>query len=160
MEIKTHLQPLATTFEKSCHNFWGKIDIKAGGFWARGVLQVNSKCYQNKPTSEVFKEQEDQKKHKYQQRVLDVEEGSFTPLVFGTNGGMGNQCQHFLKHLTHKIAQKDTEPYNTVIAWLTMQISFNLLRSVQACMRGSRTPWQDRTLLRLQSFHERLLPLL
>ena len=93
-------------------------------------MQVNSKCYHNKPTSEIFKEQEDQKKHKYQQPVLDVEEGSFTPLVFGTDGGMGNQCQHFLKHLTHKIAQKYTEPYNTVIAWLTMQISFNILRSV------------------------------
>ena len=33
--------------------------------------------------------------------------------MFGTNGGMGNQCQHFLKHLTHKIAQKDTESYNS-----------------------------------------------
>ena len=70
-----------------------RLDIKAGGFWARRVTQVNSKCYQNKPTSEVFKDQEDQKKQKYQRRVLDVEEGSFTPLVFGTNGGMGNQCQ-------------------------------------------------------------------
>ena len=49
-------------------------------------MQVNSKCYYNKPTSEVFKEQEDQKKHKYQQRVLDVEESPFTPLVSGTNG--------------------------------------------------------------------------
>ena len=72
------------------------IDIKAGGFWARGVTaffdvrvkHVNSKCYQSKPTSEVFKEQEEEKKCKYQQRVLDVEMGSFTPLVFGTNGGM------------------------------------------------------------------------
>ena len=108
-------------------------------------MQVNSKCYQNKPTSEVFKEQEDQKKRKYLQRVLDVKEGSFTPLAFRTNGGMGNQCQHFLKHLTHKIAQKDTEPYNTVIAWRTMQISFNLLRSVQACTRGSRTPFNGKT---------------
>ena len=108
-------------------------------------MQVNSKCYQNKPTSEVFKEQQDQKKHKYQQRVLDVEEGSFTPSVFGNNGEMGNRCQHFLKHLKHKIAQKDTEPYNTVIAWLTMQISFNLSRSVQDCMRGSRTPFNGKT---------------
>ena len=44
-----------------------------------------------------------------------------------------------------KIAQKDTEAYNTVIAWLRTQISFELLRSVQACVRGSRT------LLRLQN---------
>ena len=38
-----------------------RLDIKAGGFWARGVTtffdvrvtHVNSKCYQSKPTSEV-----------------------------------------------------------------------------------------------------------
>ena len=54
--------------------------------------------------------------------------GSFTPLVFGTNGGMGNECQRFLKHLADKIAQKDTE----------------LLRSVHACVRGSRTPFRSK----------------
>ena len=75
---------------------------------------------------EVFKEQEDEKKREYLQRVLDVEMGSFTPLVFGTNGGMGNECQRFLKHLADKIAQKDTEPYSTVI----------VIRSVHACVRG------------------------
>ena len=85
---------------------------------------MNSKFYQNKTTSEVFKEQENKKRRKYQQRVLDVEMGSFTPLVFGTNGKMGNECQRFLKHLADMIAQKDTEPYNTVIAWLRAQISF------------------------------------
>ena len=71
---------------------------------------MNSKFYHNKTTSEVFKEQENKKRRKYQQRVLDVEMGSFTPLVFGTNGKMGNECQRFLKHLADMIAQKDTEP--------------------------------------------------
>ena len=101
-----------------------RLDIKAGGFWSRGVTaffdvrvtHVTSKCYQNKTTFEVFKEQEDEKKREYLQWVLDVEMGSFTPLVFGTNGGMGNECQRVLKHPANKIAQKDTEPYNTVIA--------------------------------------------
>ena len=32
----------------------------------------------------------------YNQRVMDVEMGTFTPLVFGTNGGMGLDCQNFL----------------------------------------------------------------
>ena len=90
---RLHLRSAVTTSE-------ARLDIKAGGFWVRRVTQVNSKCYQNKTTSEVFKEQEDQKKHKNQQREFDVEVGSFTPLVLGTNGGMGNQCQHFLKHDT------------------------------------------------------------
>ena len=77
-----HLRSAVTSSE-------ARLDIKAGGFWARGVTaffdvrvtHVNSKCYQSKPTSEVFKEQEEEKKRKYQQRVLDVEMGSFTPLV-------------------------------------------------------------------------------
>ena len=87
------------------------MDVKAGVFWARGVTafvdvrvtHVNSKCYQSKTTSEVFKEREEEKKRKYQQRVLNVEMGSFKPLVFGTNGGMGNE-QLFLKHLADKIS--------------------------------------------------------
>ena len=119
------------------------MDIKAGGFWARGVTaffdvrvtHVNSKCYQSKPTSELFEEQEEEKKRKYQQRVLDVEMGSFTPLVFGTNGGMGKERQRFLKHLADK---KDIEPYHIVITWL------ELLRSVHACVRGSRTPFRSK----------------
>ena len=92
----------------------------------------------------MFKEQEEEKKRKHQQRVLDVEMGSFTPLVFGTNGGMGNECQLFLKHLADKIAQKDTEPYPIVIVWLRTQIFFELLRSVHACVRGSRTPFRSK----------------
>ena len=57
------------------------------------VTHVNSKCNQ----------QEEEKKRKYQQRLLDVEMGSFTPPVFGTNGGMGADCNCFLKRLAEKL---------------------------------------------------------
>ena len=92
----------------------------------------------------MFKEQEEEKKRKYQQRVLDVKMGSFTPLVFGTNGGMGIECPRFLKHLADKIAQKDTDPHHIVITWLRTQISFELLRSVHACVRASQTPFRSK----------------
>ena len=155
VEIEPRLQPLDNErlhLRGAVTSSEVRLDIKAGGFWSRGitaffdvrVTHVNSKCYQNKTTFEVFKEQEDEKKRKYQQRVLDVEIGSFTPLVSGTNGGMGNEFQRFQKHLADKIAQKDTEPYNTVIAWLTTQISFEFLRLVHACVRGSRTPFDSK----------------
>ena len=75
----------------------------------------------------MFKEQEEEKKRKYQQRVLDVEMGSFTPLVFGTN--VEWETQRFLKHLADKIAQKDTEPYH-IESLGSGHISFELLRSV------------------------------
>ena len=68
---------------------------RQGGFWSRGVTaffdvrvtHVNSKCNQGKATSTIFKEQEEEKKRKYQQRVLDVEMGSFTPLVLESTVG-------------------------------------------------------------------------
>ena len=155
VEIEPRLQPLDKErlhLRSAVTSSEERLDIKAGGFWSRGVTaffdvrvtHVTSKCYQNKTTFQVFKEREDEKKREYLQRVLDVEMGSFTPLVFGTNGGMGNECQRFLKHLADKIAQKDTEPYNTVIAWLRTQISFEHLRSAHACVRGSRTPFHSK----------------
>jgi hypothetical protein len=75
-------------------------DIKANGFWQEGrtaffdvrVTHVNAESQRNKKTSEIFRRHEEAKKREYMQRVLDVEHGSFTPLVFGTNGGMGKEC--------------------------------------------------------------------
>jgi hypothetical protein len=54
----------------------------------------------------------------------------FPPLVFGTNGGMGIECQMFLKQLAHKLAEKDDERYVVVIAWLRTRISCEILISV------------------------------
>ena len=53
------------------------------------LTHVNSTCNQNKYTELIFVEHKKEKKRKYQQRVIDVELASFTPLVFSTNGGMG-----------------------------------------------------------------------
>ena len=61
-----------------------------------------------KTTSTISKAQEEEKKRKYQQRVLDVEMGSFTPLVFRTNGGMGADCIYFLKRLPEKLSENIT----------------------------------------------------
>ena len=60
--------------------------MKAGGFWTPGataffdvrVMHVNSRSNQGKYTATVFKEQENEKKRKYNQRVMDVEMGTFT----------------------------------------------------------------------------------
>ena len=60
------------------------------------VFKINIKehieCNQGKATSTIFKKREEEKKRKYQQRVLDVEMGSFTSLVFGTTSRMGANC--------------------------------------------------------------------
>ena len=92
-----------------------------------------------KETSTIFKEQEEEKKRKYQQRVLDVEMGSFTPLVFGTNGGMGADCNCFLKRLAEKLSEKNEEPYHITITWIGTLL-FEILESVHTCVRGIGHP--------------------
>ena len=90
-------------------------------------MPVNSKCNQNKSTSTIFKEQENEMNRRYQQQILAVKTGTFTPLVFGTNGGMGAECQLLLKHLAEKLSREDGEPYAIVITWLKARLSFKIL---------------------------------
>ena len=106
VEVEPQLQPLDNerfNLRTAVTSPEARLDFKAGGFWSRGVTaffdvrvtHVNSKCNQGKETSTIFKEQEEEKKRKYQQRVRDIEMGSFTPVVFGTKGGMGADCNCF-----------------------------------------------------------------
>ena len=126
--------------------------MKAGGFWTPGVTaffdvpvtHVNSPSNQGKYTATIFREQENEKKSKYNQRVMDVEMGTFTPLVFGTNGGMGLDCQNLLRTLANKLSTKNNEPYASVISWLRIQLSFAILRTVHRGVRGSRYPLKSR----------------
>ena len=126
--------------------------MTAGGFLTPGVTAffdvrvtyVNPWPNQGKHTAMIFKEQENEKKRKYNQRVMDVEMGTFTPLVFGTNRGMGLNCQNFLRTLANKLSSKNKEPYANVISWLRIQLSFAVLGSVQRCIRGSRYPSKSR----------------
>ena len=152
VEVEPQLQPLDNerfNLRSAVTSPEARLDFKAGGFWSRGVTaffavrvtHVNSKYNQGKETSTIFKEQEEEKKRKYQQRVLDVEMGSFTPLVFGTNGGMGADCNCFLKRLAEKLSEKNEEPYHITITWIRTLLSFEILRSVHTCVRGSRTPF-------------------
>ena len=75
---------------------------------------------------------------------MDVELGTFTPLVFGTNGGMGLVCQNLSRILANKLSSKTNEPYASVISWLRIQLSFAVLRTVHRCVRGSRYPLKSR----------------
>ena len=126
--------------------------MKAGGFWTPGVTaffdarvtHVNSRSNQGKYTVTIFKEKENEKKRKYNQRVMDIEMGTFTPLVFGTNGAMGLDCQNFLRTLANKLSTKNNEPYASVISWLRIQLSIAILRSVHRCVRISRYPFKSR----------------
>ena len=61
-------------------------------------------------------------------------------LVFGINGGIGADCNCFLKRLAEELSEKNEEPYHITITWIRTLLSFEILRSVHTCVTGSRTP--------------------
>ena len=54
---------------------------------------------------------------------------------------MGEECKMFVKNLAEKLAEKDVECYPFVISWLRTRISFEILKSVNTSIRGSRQPF-------------------
>ena len=58
-----------------------------------------------------------------------------------TNGGMGDECEKFLKNLAELLAKEDGEDDNDVMMCLRTMLSFYVLRAVVLCVRGLRRPW-------------------
>ena len=69
---------------------------------------------------------ENEKKRHYNTRVMEVDQGSFTPLVFTVVGGIGGEGTAFYSRLATLLSLKN------VIG------NFSLLRSMLLCLRGSR----------------------
>ena len=111
-----------------------RLDIKASDFWNRGqtslfdirITDVNAASNKNRPSKTIFREHETRKKREYLQRVLEVEHATFTPLVLGTNGGIGDECGHFVSELANKLSLKQDEPYASIMSWIRKN---SLLRS-------------------------------
>ena len=90
-----------------------RVDIAARDFWQRcgkaffdvRVFNPYALTYRNRSLSSNFKTNKE-KKHQYNQRVIEIEHGSFTPLVFSAYGGCGRETEHFLSTLADQIAAK------------------------------------------------------
>ena len=72
------------------------------------------------------------------ERVMEIEQGKLTPLVFTTTGGMADECVKYHSRLAELIASKKGESYSSEISWLRAKVSFAIVRSVILCLRGSR----------------------
>ena len=86
----------------------------------------------------MYKQHEAQKKREYNLRVIRVEHGSFTPLVFSSSGGLGPEADRLLKHIAVKISYKRNEQYSDVISFLRRRFRFDLLRTCVIALRGYR----------------------
>ena len=91
--------------------------------------------YRNTPLSKSYTINENEKKKQYNERVLQVEHGSFTPLVMSSNGGFGRECERFYSKLAEQIAEKQKLPYSIISPWIKRKKIFSLLRSIVLCLR-------------------------
>ena len=102
------------------------------------IFHPNAASYKDRNISDLYKLHEKAKCRDYQQRVLQTEKASFTPLVYSTNGGMAAQAETFHKKLAHRIADKTMEKYSDVMNCMRTKLSFAMLRSVLISVRGVR----------------------
>ena len=65
-------------------------------------------------------------KVKYEERIDQIEKGSFCPLIFSTSGGVGPLCDNVHKKLTGRIAIKRKENYGDVIRFIRTRLRFAL----------------------------------
>ena len=89
---------------------------KALPFFDVRVFHPNAESYKDLTIQQIYRKHEDEKKRLYANRVLEVQRGTFTPLVFTTIGGMADECKRFHSRLAELISIKKGEEYSTTIS--------------------------------------------
>ena len=83
-----------TKLEVSGRNFWRLL---RKSFFDVRVTHPNCPSHVNKPPKTILKQNETIKKTEYDERVREIENATFTPLVFSTNGVTGEEETQFHK---------------------------------------------------------------
>ena len=151
------VEPLLTplTGEKFAHKSANtddnaRLDVSARGVWIKGsraffdirVFNPLAQTYSNQTLKAAHRSNENSKKREYAERVLNIEHGTFTPLVFSCLGGMSTECSHFYNRIADKLSEKRDLDISKGRTWVRTKLSFSLLRSTNLCIRGSRTKHQ------------------
>jgi len=82
------------------------------------VFHPNASSNRPGRLSAVYKKHEDEKKREYDQRILDIEHGVFTPLILSTTGGKEREAQTFYKFLADMLSHKREVTYSKLMGWL------------------------------------------
>ena len=134
-----------------------RLDKCARGFWQAGptaffnvrVFNPTAKWYVNQKISKTYEVNEREKKKLYNEGILKIEHGSFTPLVMSATGGMGWECKKFYARLTEMIRYKSGNSYRVIASWVRRKITSLLIKSIGMCLRGSRSVFYNDALKKL-----------
>ncbi len=126
-----------------------RLDVAARGFWERcemaffdvRVFKPYAKTHLNQSLNAAFARNKREKKRQYNQRCVQVEHASFTPLIFSAYGGCSRETYYFLDTLSEQLSKKRGIPPGVAMNWLRTKICFAQTRALILCIRGSRNPW-------------------
>lgn len=147
-DVKTEpqLMPIEREAVRGNNAPQARLDISAIGVWSQcektfldvRVTHPNAVSHREKSLQQLYKQNENEKKKLYNDRIINVEKATFTPLIFTTTGGMGPECEKFNKRLAELISMKKKEAYSHVIGHIRTKLRFSLLRSILVAIRGIR----------------------
>ena len=91
-----------------------------------------------KTVPRMYSLHKEQKERAYNARILEVERGVFTPLVFSTSGGMGEEAKTLFKRVATKMANKTGQKYSETNTFIRKRLRFDLLKKMVISLRGYR----------------------
>ena len=115
--------------------FWGN---KQNAFFEMRYFYPFASSYNSRSLESCFKSIAQTRKREYEERIVRVDNGSFTPMIMTTTGSMGPQMQIAVKHAARLLATKRNEPYSKVASVLQCRFAFAAMRAAVICLRGSR----------------------
>ena len=150
VQIEPSLIPLSgQQFGRSSnHQDMARLDVSARGLWGPmekaffdvRIFHPNAASNRSKSLPQLYNSHEMEKKRTYNQRVIDVEHATFTPLVFSTSGGESPECRKFHKRLASLLSSRRGESYSETITYIRRRIRFCILRTTLIAIRGYRKP--------------------
>ena len=149
VQIEPPLQPVGNVvFNRSANvRDDARLDVRAKGFWRDGqnaffdvrVTNADNNSQRNKPLKTVLRSHEQEKKRQYNSRVMEIEQGTFTPIVLTVKGVLAPEASRYHKTLAEKISTKTGERYENVNRLIRVKTSFLVLKAALLCLRGSRS---------------------
>ena len=147
--LEPSLQPLSGErfqHRSATTDYHARLDIGVTGLWGsrfeRTLIDarvINRHALSNRaaPLSIVYRNHEKEKKRHYGERVRNVQQASFVPAVMSASRGFSRAAALY-KRISILHSEKQSEPYSHAMAFIRCRISFALLHSCTACLRGSR----------------------
>ena len=147
--IFNHLQGKHSNRTSNCED-GARLDVSAQGFWGDRhehaffdvrVFNPLAPSYCKSSLNATYRHHKNIKKRDYEQRVREIEHGTFTPLVFSASRGMAPAATTAFKRLASLIAEKHQQEYSKTITWIRCLLNFFLVTSAVMCLRGARSSY-------------------